>query len=155
MTLETYNTTVGEFYSKYDSPSHKMKCIIAAYLYYTYFSGSISKMQETCNSYNISVAELKMCEQHVARYAKLREIAPLSNFYFTFGMGHEHANCYHIVKAEDYNIARWIMFERFGTKWSMQYTKEGWVNDNGITMQEEYKLREIDSNGELCGITKC
>lgn len=42
-------------------------------------------------------------------------------FYFTFGGGQPYQGCYHVIEAETGNLAREIMFERFGKYWSMQY----------------------------------
>lgn len=52
------------------------------------------------------------------------------SFYFTFGCGIDdpHRNCYTVIEAET-DDARDIMFNRFGNKWSMQYTEDQWMID--------------------------
>ena len=42
-------------------------------------------------------------------------------YYFTFGCGQPHENCYHVIETESSGEARKLMFERFGHKWAMQY----------------------------------
>jgi hypothetical protein len=63
-------------------------------------------------------------------------------FYFTFGCGQAHENCYHIIEADTSSEARKKMFERFGQKWSMQYDEKGWFR-NGTNQAEEYNLKEL------------
>ena len=43
------------------------------------------------------------------------------DFYFTFGFGQPHENCYHVISAETSNEARELMVMRFGSKWAFQY----------------------------------
>ncbi len=61
----------------------------------------------------------------------------MKKFYFTFGFGQLHANCYHVIVAEDSNSARVEMFRKFGKKWSMQYES---AKEAGV---EKFNLREI------------
>lgn len=51
----------------------------------------------------------------------------MEKFYFTFGCGQPHENCYHVIEAEDWNSARDKMVERFDTKWAFQYNESEWV----------------------------
>ena len=61
----------------------------------------------------------------------------MKKWWFTFGCGQPHENCYHVIEAENSNEARKKMFERFGTKWAMQYDS---AEDAGV---EEFNLTEI------------
>ena len=61
----------------------------------------------------------------------------LHKWYFTFGFGQPHENCYHVIEAENSNEARNTMFERFGGKWAMQYDS---ADEAGVA---EYRLQEI------------
>lgn len=61
----------------------------------------------------------------------------MAKYYFTFGFGQPHENCYHVIEAEDSNKAREEMFRKFGDKWSFQYES---AEKAGV---EEYNLREI------------
>ena len=45
----------------------------------------------------------------------------MKKYYFTFGCGQEHANCYIIIEAETSEEARQEMVNRYGRKWSRQY----------------------------------
>jgi len=67
----------------------------------------------------------------------------MNKFYFTFGFGQKHENCFTVIEAGDREKAREIMFEKFGDKWSMQYDDESWFRD-GKSQQELYNLREIN-----------
>jgi len=66
----------------------------------------------------------------------------MKKFYFTFGFGQKHENCFIVIEARDREKAREIMFEKFENKWSMQYDEERWFRD-GKSQQELYNLREI------------
>ena len=46
---------------------------------------------------------------------------------FTFGSGHVHEGKYVRIPAPDREIARVRMIQRFGLKFSMQYTEADWV----------------------------
>ena len=46
----------------------------------------------------------------------------MAKYYFTFGWGQPHQNCYHVIEADSVDRAREIMFERFSDKWAMMYT---------------------------------
>jgi hypothetical protein len=61
----------------------------------------------------------------------------MKKFWFTFGIGQPHENCYHVIEAENSEQARKKMFERFGSQWSMQYNS---AEDAGV---QEYNLKEI------------
>lgn len=61
----------------------------------------------------------------------------MKKWYFTFGFGQPHENCYHVIEAENSNEARNKMFERFGKKWSFQYDS---AEAAGV---ERFNLREI------------
>lgn len=61
----------------------------------------------------------------------------MKKFYFTFGFGQPHENCYTIIEAEDWATARRQMFQEYGTKWSMQYES---AEAAGV---KEFNLREI------------
>jgi len=64
-------------------------------------------------------------------------------FYFTFGFGQKHENCFTVIEAKSYGEAREIMFDRFGNKWSFQYTEEQWFDKNRKSQQEQFNLKEI------------
>ena len=68
-----------------------------------------------------------------------------NNWYFTFGCGMKHANCYVKITASDYGRARQLMFEHYGKKWAFQYPEEEY--DEAIA-KWNYKLLEhiIDKN---------
>lgn len=61
----------------------------------------------------------------------------MAKFYFTFGCGQPHENCYHVIEAENWGKARDEMFRRFGAKWAMQYES---AEEAGVA---EYNLKEI------------
>lgn len=61
----------------------------------------------------------------------------MGKWYFTFGSGQPHEGCYYVIEAENPELARWKMFERFGTKWAIQYDS---AEEAGV---EEFNLREI------------
>ncbi len=63
--------------------------------------------------------------------------------YFVFGYGQQHEGRFHVIEAETAVQARQQMFERFGAKWSAQYSEAEWYNEDGISQEEEYNLREI------------
>lgn len=48
------------------------------------------------------------------------ELIETRDWYFTFGCGQEHAG-YYVKITAPYNIARGIMFKKYGSKWSFQY----------------------------------
>ena len=58
-------------------------------------------------------------------------------FYFTFGCGQSHENCYHVIEECNRTEARKLMFERFGSKWAMMYDS---AEAAGV---KEYNLTEI------------
>ena len=66
----------------------------------------------------------------------------MSKYYFTFGFGQPHQNCFHVIEAPDIHEARTLMFQRFENKWSMVYTEGEWYRD-GISQEEEYNLTQI------------
>jgi hypothetical protein len=61
----------------------------------------------------------------------------MTKFYFTFGFGQPHENCYTIIEAEDWGTAHRQMVQKFGNKWSMQYES---AEEAGV---EKFNLREI------------
>ena len=61
----------------------------------------------------------------------------MKTWYFTFGFGQPHENCYHAIEANSSDEARKKMFERFGAKWSMQYDS---AEQAGV---ERFNLQEI------------
>lgn len=60
-----------------------------------------------------------------------------TKWYFTFGFGQGHDNCYTVIKAKDYGSAREEMFWRWGQKWAFQYDS---AEAAGV---EEFALKEI------------
>lgn len=75
--------------------------------------------------------------------AILKHLNLMAKFYFTFGFGQRYENCYHVIEADSYGEARQRMVDKFGLKWSFQYTEDKWILPNGKTQAEEYHLREI------------
>lgn len=67
---------------------------------------------------------------------KLKEIS-MKKYYFTFGFGQVHANCYTVIEAENSEEARREMTIRWGRKWSMQYNS---AEEAGV---ERFNLKEI------------
>lgn len=63
------------------------------------------------------------------------------NWYFTFGFGQPHANCF-IVFFGTKEATRKRMIEAFGQKWSMQYSEEKWIID-GVSQESKYRLKRI------------
>lgn len=63
--------------------------------------------------------------------------------YFTFGFGQRYEGRFHVIEAETAAEARKAMCERFGQKWSMQYSEDEWHNSDGVSQEEEYSLKEI------------
>ncbi len=61
----------------------------------------------------------------------------MAKYWFTFGCGQAHENCYHVIEAENRDTARNKMFERFGMQWGMQY------NSAEAAGVEKFHLREI------------
>ena len=61
----------------------------------------------------------------------------MNKYYFTFGSGQPHENCYHVIKFDSPKSARCLMFERFGRKWAMMYTS---AEEAGV---EQFGLKEI------------
>ena len=64
-------------------------------------------------------------------------------YYFTFGFGQQYPNCFTKIEAEDYSKAREAMVDKFGLKWAFQYSEKQWFNEEGISQQEEFRLKEI------------
>jgi hypothetical protein len=65
------------------------------------------------------------------------------NHYFTFGSGQQHAGCYVVIPAPTPDEAREEMMNRFGNKWSFQYSEKEW-NENGKPLHEIYHWKLID-----------
>lgn len=61
----------------------------------------------------------------------------MKKYYFTFGFGQPHENCYHVIEANNSVEARAKMFERFSDKWAFQYES---AEEAGV---EKFGLREI------------
>lgn len=61
----------------------------------------------------------------------------MKKFYFTFGFGQPHENCYHVIEANNETEAREDMCRKFGNKWSFMYDS---AEEAGV---EKYHLREI------------
>ncbi len=66
----------------------------------------------------------------------------MKKYYFTFGFGQVHQNCFTVIEAPDYESARVEMKSRFGTQWAMQYDEETWLVD-GVTQDVMYSLKEV------------
>jgi len=64
-------------------------------------------------------------------------------YYFTWGFGQGHDNCYTTIDAETSNEAREIMFAMWGERWGFQYdsAEEAGV-DRWNLQYEETKLKE-------------
>jgi len=73
-----------------------------------------------------------MTELNVAQDEK----SEVKDWYFTFGFGQTYASKYHVVYGTK-DEAREKMFERFGSKWAMQYDS---AEAAGV---DRYKLMEI------------
>lgn len=58
------------------------------------------------------------------------------DWYFTFGWGQKHQNCYTVIKGTQ-ESAKVEMNRRYGNQWSMQYPS---AEAAGV---EEYGLKEI------------
>lgn len=67
----------------------------------------------------------------------------MKNFYFTFGVGTTYASRYVVIAADTYEDARNEMFARFGTNWAFQYTEKEWVDEDGISMADDWNLTEM------------
>lgn len=61
----------------------------------------------------------------------------MPKFWFTFGFGQPHENCYHVIEAENAEKAREDMFRKFGKQWAFQYDS---AEAAGV---DEFNLREI------------
>jgi hypothetical protein len=82
-------------------------------------------------------------EEKRKRYGQIGNKNKLNKYYFTFGFGQVHQNCYTVIKAERVYDARERMVEKFGLQWAFQYSEKEWICDNGKTQAEEYNLKEI------------
>lgn len=68
----------------------------------------------------------------------------MKKYYFTFGIGQTLlANRYVEIEAENYETAREIMLESFGTNWCWQYTEKEWSEKN---IANEYNLVKLNVN---------
>ena len=45
----------------------------------------------------------------------------MQDYFFTFGVGQEHAYQYVRITASDFSTARNIMFNKYGEEWAFQY----------------------------------
>lgn len=67
-------------------------------------------------------------------------------FYFTFGHGTTHRNCFTVVTAETWEMARAMIMTKIGNKFAFQYGEEDWARPalgEGKTQQDAYGLTEI------------
>lgn len=69
-------------------------------------------------------------------------IKTYQKWYFTFGFGQEHENCFTVIEGT-YEEARDKMFKIYGDKWAFQYSEKQWFNEQGVSQQMEYNLTEI------------
>lgn len=68
----------------------------------------------------------------------------MEKFYFTFGIDQSLlANRYVEIEAENYEAARKIMLESFGSKWFWRYTEKEWAVKN---FANEYNLVKLNIN---------
>lgn len=68
----------------------------------------------------------------------------MEKYFFTFGIGQTLlANRYVEIEAENYEAAREIMVESFGTKWAFQYTENEWIEKN---IETKYQLVKLNVN---------
>lgn len=68
----------------------------------------------------------------------------MKKYYFTFGIGQSLlANRYIEIDAENYETAREIMLESFGTIWCWQYTEKEWIEKN---IAAQYDLQKLNIN---------
>ena len=68
----------------------------------------------------------------------------MKKFYFTFGIVQSLlATRFVEIEAENYETAREIMLESFGTKWCWQYTEEEWTEKN---IAAQYDLQKLNIN---------
>jgi len=67
----------------------------------------------------------------------------MKKYYFTFGFGQMYENGFHVIVAKNYGAAREQMFDKFGTKWAFQYREKNWYNEEGVSQQEQFNLKEI------------
>lgn len=65
------------------------------------------------------------------------------DFYFTFGSGQPNHDRFVCIRAETYDQAREKMVARFGNKWAFQYAQMDWYNEDGISQEKEYNLKEL------------
>ena len=66
----------------------------------------------------------------------------MNKYYFTFGEGQSNHGKYVVIEATSSDIARKRIFDKFGSKWSFEYTEDEWY-ENGIPQHETYKYEEI------------
>ena len=89
-----------------------------------------------------------ICLQIVVHYVKTAIIImnndkdKIQDWYFTFGFGQRYENCFTVIRGT-YNSARQKMADSHGEKWAFQYGKDRWFDEDGISQQEKYNLREI------------
>lgn len=68
----------------------------------------------------------------------------MKKYYFTFGIGQSLlANRYVEIEAENYEAAREIMIESFGTKFAFQYSEEVF---NVKNIAERHGLQKLNVN---------
>lgn len=61
-------------------------------------------------------------------------------YIFTFGMGQKYENCFHAIQADNAQAARDMMFQKFGSAWSMQYDAPNAREKAGV---DRWNLKEI------------
>lgn len=90
--------------------------------------------------------EMLMCPTHLAIMAGPVEGVSMAEakgtWYFTFGVGMEHAGRFYKVENATDAEARAQMVKVFGTQWGFQYGEKDWYRD-GISQEERYGLKEI------------
>lgn len=111
--------------------------------------GSSFTLLRTGDSYKLRSYNSHMKRRCEVWCNKKKEITDLSdqckvinmetkqNWYFTFGFGQTHANCYHKIHGTALSACK-VMVERFDDKWSMQYSEKEFAGQ-----AEKYNLKEI------------
>jgi hypothetical protein len=63
----------------------------------------------------------------------------MQNFYFTFGCSSENGRKYVKIIATGWEVARGMMFDRYGKHWGFQYDESGFAGQ-----VEEFGLGELE-----------
>ena len=61
----------------------------------------------------------------------------MKKYYFTWGFGQGHDNCYTVIRAESWDKARELMNQRWGPRWGFQYDS---AEEAGV---DRFNLKEI------------